>query len=86
MSFLEISLFILAGLSFGAVARILLGPTVWDRLLGMTLISSKIIVAIAIVAIMLDRSFIMDVAIIYSLLGFLSSVLIARFIERKGDA
>ncbi len=86
MNFLEISLLILAGLSFGGLVRILAGPTVWDRLLGMSLISSKVIVAIAIVAVLLDRSFLMDVAIIYSLLGFISSVLIARFIERKGEA
>ena len=84
MSFLEISLLILVGLAFGGLARILFGPTVWDRLLGMSLISSKIIVAIAIVAVILERSFLMDIAIIYSLLGFISSVLIARFIERKG--
>ena len=86
MTFLEIALLVLAGLSFGGLVRILAGPTVWDRLLGMSLISSKVIVAIAIVAIVLDRSFLMDVAIIYSLLGFISSVLIARFIERKGEA
>jgi multicomponent Na+:H+ antiporter subunit F len=36
--------------------------------------------------VILDRSFLMDIAIIYSLLGFISSVLIARFIEKKGEA
>lgn len=86
MSFLEISLVILSGLALGGLIRILFGPTVWDRLLGMSLISSKIIVAIVIVAVILERSFLMDIAIIYSLLGFISSVLIARFIEKKGEA
>ncbi|MFP4376716.1 MAG: monovalent cation/H+ antiporter complex subunit F [Spirochaetales bacterium] len=86
MSFLEISLVVLAGLALGGLIRILFGPTVWDRLLGMSLISSKIIVAIVIVAVILERSFLMDIAIIYSLLGFISSVLIARFIEKKGGA
>jgi multicomponent Na+:H+ antiporter subunit F len=86
MSFLEVSLVILAGLALGGLIRILFGPTVWDRLLGMSLISSKIIVAIVIVAVIIDRSFLMDIAIIYSLLGFISSVLIARFIEKKGEA
>lgn len=86
MSFLEVSLVILAGLAVGGLVRILFGPTVWDRLLGMSLISSKIIVAIVIFAVILERSFLMDIAIIYSLLGFISSVLIARFIEKKGDA
>lgn len=84
MSFLGAALIILGFLSVGGLARIIVGPTVWDRLLGMSLISSKIIVAIVIFSVLLDRSFLMDTAIVYSLLGFISSVLIARFIERKG--
>lgn len=86
MSFLEGVLIALGGLSVGGLVRIVAGPTVWDRLLGMSLISSKIIVAIVVFAVILERSFLMDIAIIYSLLGFISSVLIARFIERKGQA
>lgn len=86
MTFLRASLFAIFLLSVGGILRILIGPTVWDRLLGMSLISSKIIVAIVIAAVITERSFLMDIAIIYSLLGFLSSVLIARFIERKGES
>ena len=85
MTFLTGTLVALGLLSVGGLARIVAGPTVWDRLLGMALISSKIIVAIVIFALIVERSFIMDIAIIYSLLGFISSVLIARFIERKGQ-
>lgn len=86
MTFLRASLIVIFLLSIGGIVRILIGPTVWDRLLGMSLISSKIIVAIVVVSVITDRSFLMDIAIIYSLLGFLSSVLIARFIERKGES
>lgn len=85
MSFLHGALAALGLLSVGGLIRIVAGPTVWDRLLGLSLISSKIIVAIVIFAVLLQRSFLMDIAIIYSLLGFISSVLIARFIERKGQ-
>lgn len=85
MSFLHGALAALGLLSVGGLIRIVAGPTVWDRLLGLSLISSKIIVAIVIFAVLLERSFLMDIAIIYSLLGFISSVLIARFIERKGQ-
>ena len=86
MIFLRASLVAIVILSIGGVLRIIIGPTVWDRLLGMSLISSKIIVAIVVLAVITDRSFLMDIAIIYSLLGFLSNVLIARFIERKGTS
>lgn len=83
MTFMRGILIAVGILSVGGAVRIVIGPTVWDRLLGMGLISSKIIVAIVVFAHMLQRSFLLDVAIIYSLLGFISSVLVARFIERR---
>lgn len=83
MSFTDGVLVAVAVLSIGGVLRILVGPTVWDRLLGLGLISSKIVVAIAIFAYALQRTFLLDIAIIYSLLGFIASVLIARFIEER---
>lgn len=86
MNFADGTLIAIGFLSIGGVIRIVIGPTVWDRLLGMGLISSKIIVAIVVFAYTMQRTFLLDVAIIYSLLGFISSVLIARFIERKGNA
>ena len=86
MSFMEITLVAIGVLSVGGVIRIVIGPTVWDRLLGMGLISSKIVVAIVVFAYIMGRTFLLDIAIIYSLLGFISSVLIARFIERKKSA
>lgn len=85
MSFVGGVLIAVGILSVGGVIRIIIGPTVWDRLLGMGLISSKIIVAIVVFAYTVGQTYLLDVAIIYSLLGFISSVLIARFIERKGS-
>jgi multisubunit Na+/H+ antiporter MnhF subunit len=83
MTFLTVIIAVVAGLSVGGLVRVLIGPTIWDRLLGVSLISSKVIVLIVLVSVLLDRSFLVDAAIIYSLLGFLSSVLISRFIERR---
>jgi multicomponent Na+:H+ antiporter subunit F len=83
VSFTDGVLVAVAVLSIGGVLRILVGPTVWDRLLGLGLISSKIVVAIAVFAYALQRTFLLDIAIIYSLLGFIASVLIARFIEER---
>ena len=36
-------------------------------------------------AILTGRSFYLDVALVYAVLGFVGMVLIARFIERRGD-
>ena len=78
---------VLAVLSFfGLVVmlRILLGPTVWDWLLGLNLIASKILVAIVILARLMDLAFLLDIALVYAVLGFLGTILMARFIEKRG--
>lgn len=85
MTFYSIILSILVIYIVIVVVRIIMGPTIWDRLLGFNMISSKIIVSIVILAILLDKSFLLDIALVYAVLGFLSTVLIARFIERSGD-
>ena len=85
MSFLNAVLIVVAVLGVGGVARVIIGPTIWDRILGLNLISSKIIVAIVFFALILEKSFLLDIAIIYSLIGFIGSVLISRFVEKKGQ-
>lgn len=71
-------------LMVAAVAlRVFLGPTVWDRLLGLNLISSKILTAIVLLASLLGESYLLDIALVYAVLGFIGTVLIARFFERR---
>lgn len=81
----EAVLVVIVLLMISAVYRTLAGPTYWDRLLGANLLSTKIIMAIALYALIAEQIYFLDVAILYGLLGFLSTILIARFIERKGD-
>lgn len=85
MTFLTYTLVALTVLLLASMIRILIGPTIWDRLLGMNLVTTKIVMSIAVLAVLIDRSFLIDVAIVYSLLGFIASILISRFIEKKGQ-
>lgn len=80
-----IALFVVGLLILATVIRVLLGPTVWDRLLGVGLISSKLVVGAILLAIHFSESYILDVALILAIIGFLAKVLIARYIERSGD-
>lgn len=85
MTFLETTLLVLAVYITLVLVRVILGPTIWDRLLGLNAISAKIIMSIVILALITNQSYLLDVALVYALLGFISTVLIARFIEKKGD-
>lgn len=75
----------LAAAIVGSLFRVVAGPTIWDRLLGLNVVSSKIVMAVVVFAIMLDAGYLLDVAIIYAMLGYLGGVLTARFIERRGE-
>lgn len=85
MNFDILMLVIFLLLSFGAIYRIIVGPTVWDRLLGFSFYSSKIIVAAVLIGVVVDRTFMVDVALIYGILGFIGTIMVARYIESKGD-
>ncbi len=85
MNFFQVVLSVLAVLAALVTIRLILGPTVWDRLLALNMIFSKMTVAIVVLAILTGRSFYLDVALVYAVLGFVGMVLIARFIERRGD-
>ena len=85
MNLLIYALIGLTVLLVAGLVRIIIGPTIWDRLLSMNLVTTKIVMSIAVLAVLMNRSFLIDVAIVYSLLGFIASILIARFIEKKGE-
>lgn len=63
--------------------RMLLGPTIWDRLLTFNAISAKVILCIVCLSIFLEDVHILDISFTYALLGFSGTVLIARFIEGR---
>ena len=76
-------LWVLLVFLFLYIGRAIIGPTIWDRLLAMTVISTKIIVIITVFASVFDRSYLLDFAIIYALFGFISTIFIALFLSER---
>lgn len=68
-----------------AIGRMILGPTIWDRLLAFNQLSSKIVMSIVLLSLVSNQTFLLDIAIVYTLFSFVASVLIARFIKEKGE-
>lgn len=82
----EIAILTIIGiLAFILLIRVAMGPTTWDRLLGFSVFSGKTIVFSVLIGYIFDSSFMVDVGLIYGLLGFIGTIMIARFIERRGD-
>lgn len=66
------------------IYKMIVGPTVFDRLLYYNILSAKIVMAMVVFALMSNQSFMLDIAITYTLLSFVSTVLIARFVRTRG--
>lgn len=64
--------------------RILIGPSLWDRMLGLNLVTSKLIMLIIVVAFIQKQTFFLDLALVYALLSFVGIIFIALYIQRKG--
>jgi len=84
MNFFALSLVFIGISTLGSLVRVVIGPTIWDRLLGLGLGASKITLAVIIYAFSVEQFHILDVALMFSILGFLVSILLARFIEKRG--
>ena len=63
--------------------RVIKGPSIWDRLLGMNIIATKIIVIIIFFAFVNDTAYLLDFAIIYALFGFIGTIFIALFLSER---
>ena len=65
------------------IVRALLGPSLWDRLLGLNLITTKVLVVIVLFAYLNDLPYLLDLAIIYALIGFIGTIFTALFLMRR---
>ena len=74
---------ILAALVFLSLYRVILGPTAYDRLLGVNLISSIVTVIIVVLSVHFRRRIYMDVALVYALLSFISVIALAKYLRAR---
>lgn len=74
-----------AGLVVSAILplwRLWRGPTLWDRLAGASSLNVRVALLLITEAVLSGQGLLLDVALAYAALGFLSTVLLARFGER----
>ncbi len=87
MGIQEILLLAAAGFiltSIIAVYRIVSGPTMPDRVIGMNLVGSNIVITIALITAAIGEPGAIDIAIVYALLNFLLSIAISKFTVERG--
>ena len=81
---MHIILLVLTLLTVLSAIRILIGPTFWDRLLGLNLVTTKLIMLIVLIASLRKVSYLLDIALVYALLGFIGVIFLSITVQRKG--
>lgn len=81
-------LIILAVLFLLCLICAVIGPRVADRIMAINMMGTMVIAAISILAVMMQEGYLLDVAIIYSMISFLAVIIISKvymgvYLERK---
>ncbi|MGO1368686.1 MAG: monovalent cation/H+ antiporter complex subunit F [Senegalia sp. (in: firmicutes)] len=82
--FLIITMVVLILAMFLILLKMVKGPTLWDRLMCLNLISANVTLLITVYAIYEKNPMLLDIAISYGIIGFLTITLISRFLIRGG--
>ena len=84
-TFLFYVLVMLAILLFVYLYRVLRGPTIFDRVVGLNGISTKAIILLIVVGIYFERvDMFVDISTGYALLNLVGALAVAKYLERKG--
>lgn len=68
----------------GSMFRAIKGPSAADRLIAINVIGTKTIILILMISILFKEDYFVDVALVYALISFVASIVIANYIEKLG--
>lgn len=64
-----------------SLARALLGPTLYDRILAVNNFGTKTVLIIAVYGFLTGRPEFMDISLVYALINFIATVAVLKFFE-----
>lgn len=65
-----------------ALARSLMGPTLYDRILAVNMVGTKTVLLIAVFAVLSGRTDMLDIALMYALINFIGVVAVLKLVEQ----
>ena len=69
---------VLAALMVLCLLRAVIGPRIADRLVAVNMITTMVTVIIAILAVLKDEGYLVDICLIYAMISFLAVVVLSR--------
>lgn len=79
---LLIATIILVILTFVGLYKAVVGPTVEDRMVAINMIATKVTTIIVMIALLQNQKFFVDVALVYALLGFITTIGLAKLLMK----
>ncbi len=79
-SLLEILLYIQIGLCIFCLYRVIKGPTIADRMVGIDIFGILVVGICAILAILTGKTFIIDIGIAWIILSFIGTLTLAKYL------
>jgi len=73
------AIYFFIGSSLIGVIRVVLGPTIADRMTGLNLVSAQILAVLVLYAVREGRSNYLDVALVYDIFGFIGILAMTRY-------
>jgi len=81
MPWLPIAIFLAVCIGI-ILIRLFLGPTPADRLVGLDTLNTIVVVSMVILGAAFDEVIYIDVAIVYALLSFITTLFVAKYLEK----
>ena len=66
-----------------SLVRLMLGPTVFDRLLAANSFGTKTVLLLALIGFLFERPDFLDLALIYTLINFVGVIAVLKFIKMR---
>jgi multicomponent Na+:H+ antiporter subunit F len=63
-----------------ALARALMGPTVYDRILAVNSFGTLAVVLIAVLGFLMERPEFLDIALVYALINFIGAIAVTKYV------
>ncbi len=76
--FFTVALIVLAILVILCLIRAIIGPRVADRIVSVNMTGTMVIVMIAILALMLEEGYLVDICLIYAMISFLAVIVLVK--------
>jgi len=80
----DVGLVVVAGLCLACGYRVIVGPTIPDRVVALDAIATNVVAIAVLFAIATDRGLFVTVSLVLAIIGFLSTVTVAKYVT-EGD-